>query len=154
MLHRQTKPHLSWLFVAFFKDGSTITQTQDDKPKEQPEGSAFTDVAARMDDLVAFELRHEDGDKVATVDLKTGAFVVNGIPIHVHNQHFQPENYPLKLIYFRETRVDQKQLATVQDDMSITTEDVGTPDHYINRYFIGWETVVHGKSKQATIAVG
>lgn len=154
MLHRQTKPHLSWLFVAFFKDGSHIAQTQDDKPKAQPEGSAFSDVSARMDDLTAFELRHEDGNEVVTVDLVTGAFIVNGTPLHVHNQHFQPENYPLKLIYFRETRVDQNQLATVQDDMSIKTEDVGEPNHYVSRYFMGWETTVNGKNKQATIAVG
>lgn len=154
MLHQQTKPHLSWLFVAFFKDGTQITQTQADEPKEQPEGSAFSDVAARMDDLAVFELRHEDGQQVITVDLQTGAFVLNGTPFHAHNQAFKPENYPLKLVYFRETRVDQRQLATVQDDMSVKTESLGAPDHYVNRYFVGWETEVHGKNKQVTIAVG
>lgn len=149
-----TTPHLSWLFVAFFDKGAPVIQTQDDLPKEQPEGSAFSDVAARSDDLTAFELRHEDGKQVVTIDLKTGAFIVNGTPLHIHNQNFEPQNYSLKLIYFRETRVDQQQKATVQTDMSIKTENIGDARHYVNRYFIGWETVVNGKNKQATIAVG
>lgn len=154
MLHQGTKPHLSWLFVAYFKDGSHILQTQEDQSSTSETGSAFTDVMAHFDDLVAFELRHEDGDKVVTVDLKTGNFVVNGIPICIHNQYFEAEKYDLKLIYFRENRVDQKQTATVQPDLSVETEDIGTFIHYVNRYFIGWETTVNGKNKQATLAVG
>lgn len=175
-----TKPHLEWLFIAYFRDGSVIQQTQDDKPKEQPEGSAFTDVLARAraTDLVAFELRHEDGVKVATVDLQTGNFVVGGIPFCAHNQHFDPDardlvfdeagepvldedgqqltkrRYNLELIFFREVKHDQQMLATVQDDMSIKEEPIGEPNHYVNRYFIGWQTEVQGKMKQVTIAVG
>lgn len=153
--HQQTTPQLDWLFVAFLKDGSVIEQGPDDKPREQPEGSAFTDVMAHIDDVVAFELRRVDNPKrVVTVDLLTGNFVVNGEPICTHNQYFEAHKYPLKLVYFRETRVDQDQLATVQEDMSIKTENQGQPRHYVNRYFIGWETVVNGKSKQQTIAVG
>lgn len=154
MLHQGTKPHLSWLFVAYFKDGSHILQTQEDKSTTSKSGSAFTDVMSNFDDLVAFELRHEDGDKVVTVDLVTGNFVVNGVPVCAHNQYFEAEKYPLKLVYFRENRVEQHQTATIQPDMSVQTEDVGTPTHYVNRYFIGWETTIMGKNKQVTLAVG
>lgn len=171
-------PKLEWLFVAFFKDGSTIEQGADDKPKEQPEGNAFTDVQAREDDLIAFELRHIDGDKVVTVDLINGSFMANGIPMELHNQNFDPtaidvvkgedgkvllddndnpvikRRYDLKLVYFREMKVDQTSLVTIQDDMSIKEEKVGQPNHYINRYFIGWETIVNKESKRVTLAVG
>lgn len=149
-----TTPHLSWLFAAFFKEGAPVIQDQTDTPKEQPEGSAFTDVLARESDLTHFELHHEDGDKIVTVDLTTGAFIVNGVPLDLHNQNFEPSKYPLKLIYFRETRIEQTTRATVQEDGTIKEVPVGDARHYINRYFIGWETTVNGKNKQVTLAVG
>jgi len=156
---QQAKLHLDWLFVAFFANGYTIQQTHDDKclTRDDGTGSAFTDVRERNErdhDLVAFELRHIDGDKAVMVDLKTGAFMANGIPMHLHNQNFDPTKYDLKLIYFRETRVDQNVKATILDDMSVSQKQIGDLHHYVNRYFIGWETEVNGKKKQQTLAVG
>jgi hypothetical protein len=154
---RGTKPALDWLFVAFFANGDTIKQTQEDKSATEPNRSAHYDVRMRNEDkhdLVAFELHHIDGDKIVTVDLTTGAFMANGIPMHLHNQNFEPDKYPLELVYFKETRVDQDIKAIVQDDMTVKEERIGQPRHYINRYFIGWKTQVNGKSKQVTMAVG
>jgi hypothetical protein len=140
---------LRWLFVAHFADGSTIEQTQEDKclTRADGTGSAFTDVLAREESiaLTAFELRLVGSAESVVVDLTTGNFIANGLPVCAHNQSFEPQRYKLKLIYFRETRVER--------DLNGAGKAVADR-HFVNRYFIGWETVVNGKSKQATLAVG
>jgi hypothetical protein len=155
---QRTLEPFRWLFVATFKDGSVFSQTQEDISLTRTDGtgSAFTDVREYMESgnaLEKFELVNDAEKQVASVDMTTGAFIINGVPFHAHNQYFEPEKYPLKLIYFRETRVDQNVNATIQEDMSIDSQVVGTR-HYVNRYFIGWETLVNGQNKQSTIAVG
>lgn len=142
-----TEP-MRWLFAAFFEDNTVILQDQKDKGKNG--GSRFTDVLKHDSNLLAFEIRHVDGDKTITVDLKTGNFIVNGIPLQIHDQHYDPTKHDLKLIYFRETRMDTHSLGTVQMDGSVTYEDIGEPRHYVNRYFIGWET----DDNKVTMAVG
>ncbi len=137
---------LRWLFVAYFDDGSVIAQDQDDKcyTRKDGTGSTFTDVLAK-EGLISFQLNHAEGLGTVTVDLITGAFVVNGTPIHAHNQFFEPKKYDLELVYFREARIDQV--------VNAQGEQVSL-SHYTNRYFIGWKTNVHGKDKQVTLAVG
>jgi len=151
------EPFLRWLFVATFTDGHVIQQTQEDKcfSRDDGTGSAFTDVIEyTQGHLIGFSLFHINGKESVQVDLKSGNFMVNGTPFSVHNQYFDPSKYDLKLVYFRETRVDQDITSTVQDDMSVNQEQTGDPRHYVNRYFVGWETVVNGQNKQVTIAVG
>lgn len=155
--NQPSNPELRWLFVAYFEDGSVIKQTQEDKSLTRTDGtgSAFTDVLAKESQLRVFELHHIDGKQVVTVDLDSGAFIVNGTPMHLHNQHFEAEKYEKQLVYFRETRVDQSVEATVQPDGSIKERKIGAPRHYVNRYFIGWQTQdANGKHKQVTLAVG
>lgn len=137
---------LRWLFTAYFDDGSSIVQDQDDKchTRKDGTGSTFTDVLTK-DGLVSFELNHDNGSESVMIDLTTGAFLVNGTPLHAHNQFFEPQKYKLELVYFRETRVDQ-QLDKLGNEVSV--------NQYTNRYFIGWKTQVNGKDKQVTIAVG
>lgn len=146
-----------WLFTAELSDGTTIEQDQDDKCKTRTDGtgSTFTDVLAREEDLVAFHLYHVDGKEAASVDLRTGAFIINGTPFHAHTQFFEPSSNKLRLIYHRETRVDNDTLSTVQEDGSVGRQDGLNPRHYVNRYFIGWQTTTKaGKNVQQTIAVG
>lgn len=146
-----------WLFTAEFEDGSTIEQDLDDTCHTRTDGtgSTFTDVLAREDELVAFHLYHVNGKEAASVDLRTGAFVLNGTPIHAHEQYFEPTQHKLRLVYFRETRVDNDTRGTVQEDGSIAREDGLNPRHYVNRYFIGWQTTTkNDKNVQQTIAVG
>lgn len=137
---------LRWLFAAWFEDGSEIVQDQEDKcyTRTDGTGSTYTDVLAK-DGLVGFALISTDGKQHVSVDLKTGAFIVNDTPLHIHNQLFEPQNHKLELVYFRETRIDQ-QINGKGKQVSAS--------HYVNRYFIGWKTKVHGKDKQVTIAVG
>lgn len=141
-----TSPRLGWLFTAFFEDGTTIEQTQEDKcySRDDGTGSAFTDVLAKQG-LIRFELDRVDEPESVVVDLITGEFTVNGTPVVAHNQFFEPEKYDLELVYFRETRVDQK---VDSDGKQVSLE------HYVNRHFIGWKTQVNGKEKQVTMAVG
>lgn len=152
----KTRPHLSWLFVAFFADGSTIKQTQADKSRIEKGKSAYFDVEQRAlhTKLLVFELWHEDTRQKATVDLVTGTFILNGTPFHGHNQAFNPERYPLELVFFRETKVERDQKSTVQEDMSIKKEWVGPVRHFVSRTFVGWKTEVNKETKQVTIALG
>lgn len=146
-----------WLFTAEFEDGTTIVQDQEDKSTTRTDGtgSTFTDVLAREDELVAFHLYHVNGKEAASVDLRTGAFVINGTPFHAHEQFFEPTQNKLRLVYFRETRINNDVLSTVLEDMTVDVQDGLNPRHFINRYFIGWQTTTKaGKNVQQTIAVG
>lgn len=155
-LQTQTKPTLSWFFTAYFADGSTIEQNETDTSKDDPKKSSFSDVLSHMKEteLTHFSLENPLTHETVVVDLKHGNFEINGTPVAAHNQYFEPHRYPLKLVYFRETRIDQDHKTTLNEDGSFTEEKMGDPRHYINRYFIGWETTVHGENKQVTLAVG
>lgn len=135
---------MRWLFTAHFDDDTTIEQDQEDRSLTREGGSAFTDVLAKPG-LIAFKLQATDTQEWALVDLTTGAFIVNGTPLNLHNQYFEPHKYPLEIVYFQETRIDQV-LNEKGEELSIR--------HYTNRYFIGWKTEVNGKEKQVTLAVG
>lgn len=134
---------MRWLFSAEFADRSSINQTQKDlcSSRDDGTGSTFTDVLAYPSRLVAFHLLNEESTEITSVDLITGAFIVNGTPIHIHDQYFEPLEHELTLVYFREVRVDQL--------LGDTGEKI-SDRHFTNRYFIGWET----EGKQVTLAVG
>lgn len=134
---------LRWLFVAEFADGTILKQTQEDKSTTSENGSAFTDVMNSGKELVGFSL--VQGQQHATVDLKTGAFVINRTPFIAHAQDFDPSMHKLELVYFRESLVDIMQ--------GVGGSDVTR--HYVNRYFIGWKCIdKFNKAHKAIIAVG
>lgn len=139
---------LRWLFQADFQDDTSIVQDQDDKCYSRTDGtgSTFTDVLARESELVAFALFNPETKEVVSVDLITGNFTANGTPMSLHDQFLEPQNHNLRLVYFRETRVEQ--VVGARDGQVRNTR------HYVNRYFIGWQTTVKGKNKQVTLAVG
>lgn len=140
-----TKEPMTWLFKAKFADGHIIEQDLEDTchSRDDGTGSAFSDVLA-YGKPSGFGLYHEGDKQYIWVDLITGNFVVNGTVMAAHNQNFEPEKYPLELVYFRETRVEQ----TVNRDAEIVSTR-----HYINKYFIGWKTLVNGKDKPVLLAV-
>lgn len=146
---KANRPYLDWLFVAFYDDGNVVVQNQDDASKTG-KGSTFTDVLAYPAKLTHFELRN--GKQAVTVDLATGNFIVNGTPLQIHNQHFDPSKYELELTYFRETKAELVVKGTVQEDGSVEREDTkGAP--YVNRYFLGWQAD-DKKQTNVTLAVG
>ena len=127
---------LEYLFEANFDDGTAIQQTQADE-SVTGKGSAFTDVLNK-EGLWLFSVRNTHSGSGVSVDMQSGTFMVNGQMLQLHDQYFDPSPHELKLIYFRETHVTR------------TGDDVR---QYVNRYFVGWETIVEGKKHKAVMAV-
>lgn len=140
---QKTPPQFRWLFIADFSDGSELKQTPEDV---LPDSNQFKGVVERLDDLKAFSLAHVDRTQLVTVDLVTGNFIVNGTPVCIHNQRFDPSRYKLELVYFREKVESQTR--------SVRSSEVLEEQSFVSRYFIGWKTTVNGKDKQVTLAVG
>ncbi len=140
-----------WLFVAHLKDGRKIEQSDKD---HLPGSREFGDVLAVEKDLAAFELRHVDGKQSVAVDLVTGAFVVNGTPINIHDQTINPAIWNLRLIYFREVLQEAQAEATVQEDGKPKIGNIVPTRAYANRYFVGWQATYRGENIKYTVAVG
>lgn len=151
----EQKLKLKYLFTAIFEDGTVIKQTQDDVSVIDPKKrSAFYDVLEyeKKSKLVQFEidnahLAYYDTFEDVRIDLKTGLFLVNNLQIDITDQLFYPTE-PLKLIYFRETRIETDVIKE-----SGKADEIKSQRFYINRYFVGWETMYNGKKYQRTIAL-
>jgi hypothetical protein len=149
-----SKPEpFQWLFRAYFTDGTTLEQTHADVSESQPDKPAIAEVLQRKDTLDRFELRHIDGRQVVTVNLHNGDFTVNGTRLQAHEQSFDPNIYPLSLVYYRETRIMQNfyphsGASSLNDD-----EVAGRPRHFVSRYYIGWWTEVEGNNMQVALAI-
>jgi hypothetical protein len=158
----KNKQQFVWYFTAYFEDGHVIEQNDD---TELGTSTMITvNHYAKESPLVAFELSHVNGKNKVTVDLITGAFIVNGVPIEANNDFsFEPKIDPktkkqikfsakgknLELQYWREKTEVLNATATMQEDRSVTYGDY-TSSSNIGRYFIGWKS---GKN-QAILAVG
>lgn len=147
MTHEIQGEPFSWLFTAYFNDGSKIEQTQEDKCLSRTDGtgSCFTDVLERQDDLIGFMLYNEKENRAIMMDLITGNFMVNGVPVAIHDQDIDPEQHKLRIIYFRENRVER--------DLNIEGEPT-RERMYTNKYYMGWQTTIDGKNYKYTMAVG
>lgn len=142
---------LAYLWTANFEDGTEIVEPANDHyskhdPKAEANPSAFRDVLdyEKNSKLLTFHLTSvATGDNIG-VDLETGIFAINGVAFEAHPQNMDLRGRELQLIFFREIRKEMH----IGNNTGATK---GT-DHYINRYFIGWQ--VKGSSVQQTIAVG
>lgn len=137
-----TQP-LKYLWTAYYKDGSSLTQPKNDRSKDHDENSDWNPSSYRdidQDKLQFFALQDHEEEREFGVNLDTGEFYVNGVPFIQHDQNFQPGE-PLRLIYFREMRKDWI--------------DGVEQEPYVNRYFIGWQAKdINGKNHQYTLGVG
>lgn len=141
---------LKYLFTAYFEDGTLIDQG-DDKSLLDEKRSRFFDVLEyeKTSKLVRFSLiSAEVGEGILTdeysVDLTTGVFSVNGVEFEACDQNFIPTE-PLRIVYFRETRVEK--------NVMTTTGKVISERFYVNKYYIGWQTTYNGTNYQRTIAI-
>lgn len=119
-----TTYRLKYLFRAEHRDGSMVFQTQDDRARSLL-GSAYADVDHAQ--LKSFAL--EGSGIRVLLDLDTGAFTMNGVPLLDPEKLVSKVVTPLRLIYFR--RVDQG-----------LGELVGTPEREAGvsvTYHIGWQ---------------
>jgi len=77
--------HLRYLFLAHYSDGTSYWQTPDDTSKQDPLRSCFYDVDHSR--LTTFEIQEQvEGGKTYAVDLKNGAFYVNGAWSLLHDE--------------------------------------------------------------------
>jgi hypothetical protein len=135
-----TKPQLTLLFEADFKDGTTYHQGSDDKSLDPQGSSAFYDINKRKEDLLRFRL--VGNGHIYEVDLVDGHFDIDGVPFEIHEQNLIPKD--LRLVYFRDTKVQ----ATLG-----MNQEIKTTNHFVNRYFIGWQCTINDKNHQYTLAV-
>ena len=140
-----SKPEtLKYLFEVKFKDGTIYKQTSEDKPI-QGEGSAFTDIVKRLDDVAIFTLVDNKRQNKWSVNLINGEFYHNGGAFEVDdciNQLIPKQliaEYPKKLIYFRQH----------QHDYNLQKKELA---HRV-RYFIGYEFDLIGKKYQRKISI-
>jgi hypothetical protein len=96
-MSNEALPH-SYLFVAVFKDGSEIEQTQEDVSKLVAGKSTFYDVQQRQDELAYFYLRNHE--KTYMVDLENKSLEVAGVPITTEGL----ELFNVRLIYFHRNK--------------------------------------------------
>lgn len=133
---------LSWLFSAFFEDGSIISQDLKDKSEKNEQKSAFYDVLEKQKESNLNQLSLVDRDgNIIIVDFRHGRFFVNGVDFSIEGQ--DEELTDRKVIYFREALQHQV----------VGQEEQEPP--YINRYFIGYEGKnSEGKVVQKVVNVG
>jgi len=143
----ETNFTLKYLFHVEYIDGTKFEQPQDDDSKLKPgETSAFYDVLNSDKTVRKFTLKEVKGKKSISVDLFSGEFEVNGIPIYTD---LLP--YPLKrdLIFYRQHQHDTQ--ATYELKTGELIKNI-PGDHRV-RYFVGWQVNVGGKNYQQKIGV-
>ena len=147
-------PGLTHLFVALFRDGERYEQPPDDSMPDGADGSAYTYVARRAEEVSILALRRQSDGLLLSVDLDTGHFEFGyddalveftagdpGVEI--------PPGTKLTPLYFR--RVRQNQATDVALD---TMEQVGAARTSTDTEFhLGWSAVVRGKEVRHTIRV-
>lgn len=139
-----------YLWTAIFRDGTEITQPEDDHYSKHDDSvennpSAFRDVLDKQKEskLVAFYLENVvTADRIG-VDLESGQFGINSIAFEAQPQNLDLSSKELEIVFFREVRKD-----TV---MGVADWEEKRVDHYINRYFIGWQ--VKGENIIQTVAL-
>lgn len=133
---------IKYPFFAQFKDGSSYTQNSSDIPQIAYNGSAFTDLKDRLNDIEWFGLLNPEGKAFAKVSLINGLFELNGILFKAQNP--KTSNFPIdteyRLIYFR--KVTRNFNIGTKQELSISIE-----------YHIGWQTTIDGENYQQTISV-
>lgn len=142
---------LKYLWSAIFQDGTQIDQPADDrysKHDDKAEGnpSAFRDVLDKQKEskLVLFGLADAiTKDLVIAVNLTNGQFITESITFDAHPQNLDLSDKELQVVFHREVRRD----TTMDENWEEKDEN-----HYINRYFVGWQIV--GENTVQTIAVG
>jgi hypothetical protein len=137
---QKTQPEpLKYLFEVHFKDGSRITQTQDDASLTTPGKNAVYDVLQRIDDVHVFGLFSVEDSTAYKVCLDNGQFAINDIFFQAGDckRTLQPDT-KYRLIYYK--------LHTHQ--FNGTTELA----HEI-KYVIGWQATIDGQNVESTIGV-
>ncbi len=137
---------LKYLFIAEYNDGTQFYQMPDDTSKTRAGGSAFTDV--EQDRLVLFRLYsvEDDGENVYEVDLRDGAFRVNGARFFAHPDGLFEPGQHFDLLFFRKHR-EELEFKTSEGYITGIAQKKEAPLVYI----IGWKTKLDGLDVQRTL---
>jgi hypothetical protein len=130
---------LAYLFTALFTDGSTMSQTQEDRSATVEGKNAFHDVLQRITDVEVFALH--SATVIVRVDLRTGLFTLNGCTFQASDPSIPNlKDAPhFRLVYFKRHRRHFQQGA-------------GEVGHEIE-YHLGWQTTIDGKNYRQTLAL-
>lgn len=138
---------LKYLFLVEFTDGTIYEQTPDDKSKLDPLRSEFYDVLQSGKVIRKFSLVGE-GNKV-TVDLQSGLFYINGLPVLLESEKLPARPEMFDLIFYRQWTKDQNVTYAMKTGEILNRQDAGS----FCEYFIGWKCTLGKKEYIQKIAV-
>lgn len=130
-----TSQPLTYLWTAYFEDGTTLQQSTDDRYSKHDDTaewnpSAFRDIEEHGSKVIAFDLVNQLDRRVFGVNLTNGIFVAGNARFMLENMIDEPLT-DRKLVYFR-------------DMLQHTTVGVGTGEPYVYQYIFGYE----GKNRE------
>lgn len=141
------KDKLKYKFVAEFTDGSFFKQTSDDKSKLDDKKNCYYDLLQTGKTIRRFSLVGE-GNTI-TVDLETGIFYVNSLPVLLESERLPTLPDKFTLIWY--TQVTQSTNVTYEKKDRSVVSLVDQPEY--REYFCGWQCLIQGKNYQQKIAV-
>lgn len=149
MLNQQApqKTVLKYLFEAEYYDGTTYNQTPEDQSKLDEKKSEFYDVLNSGKVVKRFSLIGE-GNKIS-VDLSTGLFEVNGLPLLLESDKLPTLPDKFELIFYRQWTREQN-ITYEKRSGNIVNRSEGAA---FCEYFIGWQCLIAGKNYQQKMAI-
>ena len=139
--------NLKYLFIVEYDDATSYKQGANDKSSIDPKRSEFYDVLHSGKTIKRFSL-FGDNQKV-TVDLQTGLFDVNGLPILLESEKLPTLPEKFELIFYRQWTVHQNVTYATKTGKTLKREDAGR----FCEYFIGWKCTINGKMYQQKLAI-
>lgn len=123
---------LKYLFIAYYKDGTSYSQTEEDISVSDSTRSCFFDV--KQDELIKFEL--VGNGHTHSVDLIDGHFEIDGVPFFIHEENLS--NF--RIVFFRRHR-------------HVFNQASGEEMSHIVTYRIGWQCTVNEKNHQRILEI-
>lgn len=159
------KPTLKYLFKVQYTDGTEYEQNPEDHsvkfPPVQDENGNFqgkscmADVFSDIEEGKVIRLFSLVGEgNTVTVDLITGIFHVNGLPILVESDKLPTLPEAFNLVYYRQ-RTENVSLDFEANKKGKYRVVGATPllEESFCEYFLGWQCNISGKNYQQKIAV-
>lgn len=147
--------NMRWLFFAVFADGSQYEQDAADVSRTGA-GSAFSDIVPRLDDVISFGLRSQDG-RLVVLDLRTGVFHFDGLPVGAGDPDVAvPPGSRRQLIYFRRnfrTRENDVRCVGHDEQGAPVWQVVGQREVHQVEFHLGWKVAIGGRAHKVTVAV-
>jgi hypothetical protein len=150
---------LSYLFRAYFTDGSSFEQKPEDTArlnhKRKGEGSAYTDLLYLTErkrnpkTVAAFALCDPEGQGIAAVYLETGHFELCGNGFYAGDDGLGalPPSVERRLVYFRVVTQERTQSFVDGEPLGASTDVTRI------RYFLGWQATINGRNVQHVIGL-